>query len=254
MRFVKMEGLANDFVVLEGEATEVTPRLVQELCDRRRGIGADGLLLTHRVDGGASMRYWNADGAAAEMCGNGLRCIAWLAHLRGWAGSELTVSTAIGPRTAWVIAPELVKVELGTTQLLGPCRAAGIEFHRVSVGNPHAVTFVEDPDAQPVEIIGPLLQKEGQFREGTNVEFAGVADARHIRLRVWERGVGETLACGTGAAATAAVAHNLGLTERVVQVALPGGNLDVEIDESRLAWITGPARLVYEGNLAVKDA
>jgi diaminopimelate epimerase len=254
MRFVKMEGLGNDFVVLEGDRAEITSSLVQELCDRRRGIGADGVLQAYRDDGGVGMRYWNADGAAAEMCGNGLRCVAWLAHLRGWAGPEFVVGTAAGPRKAWVIAPEMVRVELGTTELLGPCQAVGLEFHRASVGNPHAVTFVEDVDTQPVETIGPLMQQEIQFPEGTNVEFAQVTDTRRIVMRVWERGVGETLACGTGAAATTAVANHLGLTANKVQVILPGGNLDVEIDESGVAWITGHARLVYEGEWALRDA
>jgi diaminopimelate epimerase len=249
MRFVKMEGLGNDFVVLEGRG-EVTPELVMTLCDRRRGIGADGVLLTYPVEGQVAMSYWNADGGAAEMCGNGLRCVALLAHLRKWVGDAFIISTAVGRRKARVTDADSIKVELGPVRVLDrrPQIVDGADVFRVSVGNPHAVCFVPSDQAADVGSIGPSLQRAALFPGGTNVEFAEVVDRAHLRLRVWERGVGETLACGTGAAASVAVAAQLGLTERSVEVALPGGKLRVEIDDTGTAWITGPARVVFEGS------
>lgn len=245
MEFVKMEGLGNDFVVLQGPLSP-TPDEVAAWCDRRRGIGADGVLV---VGAGETVRmeYWNADGSAAEMCGNGLRCVARFARLRGLVATDaFVVTTPIGPRRVEVRA-STVRAELGAVVVSpGGVEIAGYRAVPVSVGNPHAVVFVDDCYAVPVGAVGPLIETDPAFPGRTNAGFATVIDARHLALRVWERGVGETLACGTGAAAAVAAAHQGGLTGPAVTVRLPGGDLEVEIVEG-VAWIEGPARVVYAG-------
>jgi len=246
MDFVKMEGLGNDFVVFEGPFTP-TPDQVAAWCDRRRGIGADGVLVVTRVDGSTvTMGYWNADGSAAEMCGNGLRCVGRYAVDRGMVdGPGLIVNTPVGPRVVEV--GESVRAQLGPVRSAGnPVEIAGYLLDPIDAGNPHAVVFVADPLAVPVEAAGPLVEGDPAFRERTNVEFATVVSRNRIDLRVWERGVGETLACGSGAAATVASAYTKGLTESVVDVHLPGGVLRVEVIDGE-AWIDGPAREVFAG-------
>jgi diaminopimelate epimerase len=247
MDFVKMEGLGNDFVVLAGPFTP-TSEQVAAWCDRRRGIGADGVLV---VSAGATveMGYWNADGSAAEMCGNGLRCVGRFARLRGLvAADEFVVTTPIGPRRV-VVAEDTVRAELGAVRVdSGSVEIAGYRAIPVSVGNPHAVVFVDDCYAVPIAAAGPLVETDPAFPGRVNAGFATVIDSALIALRVWERGVGETLACGTGAAAAVAAAHSRGLTGGSVTVRLPGGDLRVEIVDGT-AWIEGPARVVYAGSM-----
>ena len=251
MDFVKMEGLGNDFVVVRGPV-DVRPDDVATWCDRRRGVGADGVLVVTPVDDTTvRMDYWNADGSAAEMCGNGLRCVALLARRDGIVSRDVfTVDTAVGPRSAEVREDGTVRVELGAVADLGgdDLELVGLTLTPVSVGNPHAVAIVDDPRTIPVEAVGPIVEGDPAFPDRTNVEFAAVRSRDRIDLRVWERGVGETLACGSGAAASVAVAHRRGLTDAAVTVDLPGGELLVEIVEGA-AWITGPARVVFEGSL-----
>lgn len=247
MEFVKMEGLGNDFVVFEGPFTP-DPQQVAEWCDRRRGIGADGVLVVTGVDSSTvAMGYWNADGSSAEMCGNGLRCVGRFAVVHGLvAGPELTVNTPIGPRSV-VVGEDSVRAQLGPVEAGGdPVELAGYRLDLVDVGNPHAVAFVSDCEAVPVAAAGPLVEGDPAFPGRTNVEFATVVSRNRIDLRVWERGVGETLACGTGAAATVAAAVHNGLTDPKVTVVLPGGALLVEIIDGE-AWIEGPAREVFSG-------
>lgn len=249
MDFVKMEGLGNDFVVVDGPF-EPSAGQVAAWCDRRRGIGADGVLVVTRVDDATvRMGYWNADGSAAEMCGNGLRCVARRAVDIGLVTtSELTVETPAGPRHA-VVSEESVRVELGPVSASGATlRVAGYEVEPASVGNPHVVSVVEDLAAVPVEVAGPSIETAPEFPDRTNVGFASVRSPDSLVLRVWERGVGETLACGTGAAAAVAVAHDRGLTSNRVEVTLPGGALLVEIIDGT-AWIEGPATTVFAGRI-----
>ena len=245
MDFVKMEGLGNDFVVFDGPLVP-TPAQVAEWCDRKRGIGGDGVLV---VTGGETveMGYWNADGSAAEMCGNGLRCVALYAVLRGMVGGdEFTVKTPVGPRRV-VVGEGSVRAELGAVQVgEDTVEIAGYRVIPVSVGNPHAVAFVDDCFAVPIAAAGPLVEFDPAFPGRTNAGFATVVGPDRIDLRVWERGVGETLACGTGAVAAVAAAHARGLTGESVTVRLPGGELRVELVDG-CAWIEGPARVVYAG-------
>jgi len=247
MKFVKMEGLGNDFVVIEGPA-DPYPQEIATWCDRRRGIGADGVLEVTRINGGrVRMRYWNADGGAAEMCGNGLRCVARHAYDRGWVDSEsFTVETAVGPRAVKINADGSVRAFLGTAALGAEVKLAGITVHTVDMGNPHAISWVDDVNVAPVREVGPLLETGDQFPDGTNVEFATISGPNRIDLRVWERGVGETLACGTGAAATAYLAHEQGYVGTSVAIRLRGGELRVDLDDGDV-WIEGPANIVYEG-------
>lgn len=245
MHFVKMQGLGNDFVVLDGPVT-LTAADVAALCDRRRGVGADGVLTVTGGQGTVRMEYWNADGSAAEMCGNGLRCVARYAFDRGLsAAAEFVVDTAVGPRR--VMVGETVTVELGPVDVGESTVVDGAEFRCASVGNPHAVTFVDDAGLADVAGVGPRVERDPRFPRGTNVEFVTVEGEAELRLRVWERGVGETLACGTGAAAAAAVAHALGYVEESVAVRLPGGEARIGLRDG-VAWLSGPAEYAFEGD------
>ncbi|HEX9978739.1 MAG TPA: diaminopimelate epimerase [Acidimicrobiia bacterium] len=248
MDFVKMEGLGNDFVVIEGPYTPTTKE-VESWCDRRRGVGADGVLVITPLDrSSVAMDYWNADGSPAEMCGNGLRCVARYAAAHGMVdSSSFTVETAVGPRHVEV-KQGAVRAQLGPVAVTGnTIDLAGYRLDPMSVGNPHAVAFVDDCYAVPIAAAGALIEGDPAFPERTNVEFATVTGRDRIQVRVWERGAGETLACGSGAAATVAAALRRGFTGPKVTVVLPGGSLEVEMigDE---AWIEGPAVEVFAGS------
>ena len=245
MDFVKMEGLGNDFVVVDGPR-HPSREEIAAWCDRRRGIGADGVLA---VTGGDPVRmdYWNADGSAAEMCGNGLRCVARYAVDRGLApGPEFVIQTPVGPRHV-VVGADSVRAEIGPVKVGGGrVEVAGYQLVPVDVGNPHAVALVKDCYSVPLSAAGPLVETDPAFPGGVNAEFATVIDTKRIALRVWERGAGETLACGTGAVAATAAARTAGLVGDAVTVHLPGGDLRVEMIGD-VAWIEGPARTVFSG-------
>ena len=251
MDFVKMEGLGNDFVVVDGPLAPAAAE-VAAWCDRRRGIGADGLLVvTPESPDRVRMEYWNADGSPAEMCGNGLRCVARHAIAGEMvAGPAFTVATAVGDRPVVLLDDTTVRALIGVFSEDGPApfEVAGYHMESVSVGNPHAVAFVDDCYAVPVTAVGPIVEGDPHFPQRTNVEFATVVSSSRLDLRVWERGVGETLACGTGAAAAAALAHRRGLTGARVTVVLPGGPLVIEIVGDEV-WSEGPARVVFTGTI-----
>ncbi|MXX45331.1 MAG: diaminopimelate epimerase [Acidimicrobiia bacterium] len=194
--------------------------------------------------GGVGMSYFNADGSEAEMCGNGLRCVARLAVDLGMTDRrEFSVDTPLGPRRVKVSSSE-VTAELGPVTVGEQRRIGERDFHLVSVGNPHAVSWVNDLDGIGLEVAGQALQDV--FRGGINVEMARVDSPAGMSMRVWERGVGETNACGTGAVAAAAAGLAQGLTREKVEVRLVGGAAQVTLEEET-SWITGPARLVYRG-------
>lgn len=252
MEFVKTEGLGNDFVLVEGTAPSRAQ--IRLWCDRRTGIGADGLLRVSRSyhpDAVARMEYWNSDGSVAGMCGNGLRCVALYVFERGWTDRRsFAIRTATGLNRVEIVENGAVRVELGPYRVGRQSIMEGLPFTAVDVGNPHAVTFVgtaaEVEDA-PLARVGMALQEHPRFPEGVNVEFA--APTSHgLRVRVWERGAGATHACGTGAAAVAAVAHHERGGGPATEVQLPGGRLGVELIDG-VAWITGPAVMVFSGTV-----
>jgi diaminopimelate epimerase len=249
MKFVKMEGLGNDFIVIEGP-TDPYPQEIASWCDRRRGIGADGVLEVTRKSGDrVGMRYWNADGGIAEMCGNGLRCVARYAYDHDWTdGASFIVDTAVGANQVTVNADGSVRAFLGVPASGNEVEVSGLTVHTVDIGNPHAIAWVADPNEAEVRKLGSQIEAAAVFPNGTNVEFATISGPNRIDLRVWERGVGETLACGTGAAATAHLAHEQGYVGTSVSMRLRGGLLQVELDDAG-AWIEGPANTVFAGEI-----
>jgi diaminopimelate epimerase len=248
--FVKVEGLRNDFIVFDGPLAP-SAEDVRRWCDRRSGIGADGVLVIDPIDPSrVRMRYWNADGGEAEMCGNGLRCVARLAHLREWVASpEFVVETAVGDHPVAVKRDSVVAfVGEPVTFRTGTLQVAGHDVHPFAIGNPHAIVFVDDVEAAPVTTVGPVIEKDPMFPNRTNVEFVEVLDEGGIKVRVWERGVGETMASGTGATAAAYVAHTVADVPAPVAVQLRGGILMVSFDEEG-AWMEGPAEIVFSGSV-----
>jgi diaminopimelate epimerase len=262
LSFFKYEGLGNDFIVVEvGDARDLPSGCATRLCDRHFGIGADGVLLilpARSPESTARMEVINADGSIPEICGNGLRCVAvHLARARGIRGGTVRVETDAGPRSCLLEDAHgegMVTVDMGAVRVLGDRSVQLDEQERtltfVDVGNPHAILFGTFTRCD-VEQIGPRLAIDSAFPGGTNVEFARVTgDA--IELTVWERGVGVTLACGTGACATVAAACAKGFAPRnaPVVVRLPGGDLTVTIDDASRATMRGPARHVFSGTIA----
>ena len=278
MRFEKWHGIGNDFVMLADpdDRLTLTPETVRALCDRRFGIGADGVIRVAPGPDGTHlfMDYMNSDGSLGEMCGNGIRCLALFAREHQLAvGDELKVATRAGVRTVW-IEGDRVRVDMGApifepTKI--PVRWEGtdalhakielddqtIEATVLSVGNPHAVTFVDEPDAVDVPAIGSAIETHEMFPNGTNVEFVRVESPTRVRMRVWERGSGQTLACGTGAAAVAVASRLRGSVEESMTVALPGGDLEVEwagsLAEEAPIFMSGPAVEAFSGELDLSD-
>ena len=274
MRFTKMHGAGNDYIYLDA-FTETVPQDVSQLAvamsDRHTGVGADGVIVIGPSNiAEARMQIWNADGTSAEMCGNGLRCVAkYLFDRQRVAGPEFTIETEAGMKSVWVEAADgiahRVRVSLGTplleaanipTLLPGdpplnvPLDVGGRQMwvSSLSMGNPHAVVIVEEPGDDWVLKIGPQIERHPQFPNRTNVEFVKVLSREEITLRVWERGSGETLACGTGAAAAVVACGLLNLTAHQVRCRLPGGVLDVDWNQGdNQVYLTGPAVEVFQG-------
>lgn len=256
--FEKYEGLGNDFVVVRGGATSLDDVDVRSICDRHFGVGADGVLLVGppRSEGAAaSMVVRNADGSRPEMCGNGLRCVAlFVASSMGESSLSLGIDTDAGLLGCAIDAP-LVTIDMGTLVDEGATSldVAGrtLALARASIGNPHAITF-EPHDDDAIDAVGPAVATHAAFAKGTNVEFARLADDGAIDLVVWERGVGRTLACGTGACATAFAACLAGARAfgEWIVVRLPGGELEVRVDKGTYrAHMRGPAKRVFRGEL-----
>lgn len=261
MQFVKYEGTGNDFVVLQGDAAlAFDPRHAAAVCDRHFGVGADGVLLVLPPESPgavARMRVINADGSEPEMCGNGLRCVALaVAESRGAERAvELLLDTGAGPKLCRVERRERgaeVSVDMGAVRWVErrtlELDGEAITVDVVDAGNPHAILF-GDFDAAERARLGPRIETHASFPRRTNVEFARIVDSGHLELVVWERGVGFTLACGTGACATAVAAWHAGVvTADPLEVRLPGGALRIgRIQES--IGMRGPARRVFSGRL-----
>lgn len=242
-QFIKMQGLGNDFVVLEGPLS-LKVEEISELCDRRFGVGADGVLVVTNLEP-VRMEYWNADGSPAEMCGNGLRCVARYAYDKGWSRDRnFVVQTPVGTRRVRVLE-DGVEVELARPSVTGHRTLEGERYHLVDVGNPHAVVIVDDPAA--VDVAGQGSKVQAEFDGGTNVEFI-TATSDGVKMRVWERGVGETMACGTGMVAAAFVASKTDGLESPVSVQVPGGTGVVTFRDG-VAWLKGPAEYSFRGSV-----
>ncbi len=257
MKFFKYQGLGNDFIVIDERdlAFAPEPHWVQQLCDRHFGIGADGVLLTGEREGLPSMTVYNADGSIAEMCGNGLRCVAryWVEHRHYPA--PMTIHTGAGPKK--ISVDSNICIEMGEASDLGECPASITDpalprsGRSISMGNPHWV-FEGDFTAEDRARLAPLLAADPQFKEGVNVSFAQLKQEVPrpvIELFVYERGVGWTLACGTGATATAAAFWaRQRIDQSEVEIHLPGGALRIK-KEGRKLFLEGPAKEVFRGEI-----
>ena len=277
MRFSKMHGAGNDFVVLDLRDGVPPPdaALARLLGDRRKGVGCDQILTIEPPrSAGAVAAYgiWNSDGSSAIQCGNGARCVAaWLVRDGTARGGRFVVDSPAGTHAVDALGDGMYRIEMGLP-VFEPARiplhgfaaaqdgyaleVAGrtVRFAALAVGNPHAVVEVDDVDHAPVEAVGPALQRHAAFPASVNVGFAQVQSRQRIRLRVFERGAGETLACGSGACAAAVALMRRGLVDREVEVALPGGNLRINWRDDRAPiTMAGPTAFVFEGELAHMD-
>jgi diaminopimelate epimerase len=277
LKFTKMQGVGNDFVVLDGvtQSVPLTPALAKKMADRHFGIGCDQILLVEKPDPagsalGADFRYriWNADGGEVEQCGNGARCFARFVRDHGLTDKdEIRVKTLSGLITPRLESDGQVTVDMGAP-IFEPARIPfsadvaaivhaldvdrrTVQISALSMGNPHAVQVVDDVDAAPVLTEGPLIERHARFAQRVNVGYMQVLDRGRIRLRVFERGAGETLACGTGACAAVVAGIRRGLLDSPVRVQTRGGELTIRWDGADNAlsavFMTGPAVTVFEG-------
>ena len=277
MKFTKMHGCGNDYIYVDGSkeqiAAEDKPALVKRLSDRHFGIGGDGVIFINpSKEADFEMEMYNMDGTRAEMCGNGIRCVAKFVYDKGLTDQRNVSIVSCGKVKYLELNVEngkvsTVKVNMGAPVLKAsdiPVIADGEEVISerievgeeiynmtcVSMGNPHAVVFVKDVASLPLEKIGPMFENHIRFPKRINTEFVKVLDSETIEMRVWERGTGETLACGTGACASAVACVLNGLTGEEVTVKLLGGNLQIRWDRSEnLVYMTGPASTVFEGEI-----
>jgi diaminopimelate epimerase len=271
MRFVKAHGAGNDFVLIPDleDRVVLTPPFVRALCAQHTGFGADGVIRIAppaEREGEVFMDYWNADGSIAEMCGNGVRCVAKYVMDRGMvAGETVGVSTRGGVKLVRITQrwndgtvataavdmgppspPRQRQVDVSPAPLAR--ERVAVTVTTLSMGNPHAVVLVDDIARAPVTLWGPEIEHDDAFPERTNVEFIAVPARDLVMGRIWERGVGETLASGTGASAMAVAAHALGLADQRVKVDLPGGKLAIDWTSGSV-WVEGPAVEVAHGEL-----
>ena len=274
LEFTKMHGLGNDFVVIDaiGQAVALTRDQIRFIADRHLGVGCDQLLLVEspdRPDVEFRYRIFNADGGEVEQCGNGARCFARFVHDKRLTDKNpITVSTNTGvielteqedgqvtvnmgvPRFAPRDIPFIANHQAERYVVVLPSQ--DVEIGAVSMGNPHAVLLVDDVQHAPIQTWGPLLENHERFPRRANVGFMQIVDTLNIKLRVFERGVGETQACGTGACAAVAVGRTWGLLQERVNVNLPGGQLMVQwAGEGEPVWMTGPAESVFEGRISL---
>lgn len=277
MKFTKMQGCGNDYVYVDGSRERIPqekkPELVRRLSDRHFGIGGDGVIFINPSDeADFEMEMYNADGTRAEMCGNGIRCVGKFVYDKGLTNkTDITVISAGKVRYLTLFLENgkvgRVRVNMGAPELTAnmvpvvcdkeqavdePIRVEGKEYRMtcVSMGNPHAVVFLDSVETLDIEKVGPYFERHERFPNRVNTEFAEVLDEGTVLMRVWERGTGETLACGTGACATAVACILNGRTKERVTVRLLGGTLEIFWDrEADLVYMTGPAETVFEGEI-----
>ena len=277
IEFTKYHGLGNDFILIDNRTSPdpvITSKQAVQLCDRHFGIGADGVIFALPGQDGTdyTMRIFNSDGSEPEMCGNGIRCLAqFIADLEGKSTqeSQYRIHTLAGVMTPKIKSDGKVTVDMGMPRLLAaeipttlgaadekviaqPLEVADATWlvTCVSMGNPHCITFVEDVAAIPLENIGPQFEHHPVFPKRTNTEFIQVVRPDYLKMRVWERGAGITLACGTGACATVVAGVLTGKSDRIATVELPGGCLEIEWSEiDQRVYMTGPAERVFAGQI-----
>lgn len=273
MKFTKMHGIGNDYIYVNCFEEKIADpsRLSLVMSKQHYGVGSDGLILIGPSDtADFSMRIFNSDGSEADMCGNGIRCLGKYVYDRGLTDkTELTVSTMGGLKKLWLtveggkvvrvradmgmpeLTPAKIPVDVDAEQVMQyPLQILGktLPITCVSMGNPHAVIFVTDPDAIDLPVVGGMIEHHPLFPRRTNVEFVRVIRRDMLQMRVWERGAGETLACGTGACASLVAAVMNGLADRCAQIKLAGGNLQLEWnEEDNHVYQTGPATFVFDG-------
>lgn len=277
MRFTKMHGCGNDYIYIDGEkekiAQEKKPALVRFLSDRHFGIGGDGVIFINpSTEADFEMEMYNADGSRGEMCGNGIRCVGKYVYDKGLT-DKITISVISAGKIKYLDMKvdqervKSVKVNMGAPEFTAknipvicdretavnePIIVAGKEYHMtcVSMGNPHAVVLLEDVEQLEIEKIGPYFEKHVRFPNRINTEFVRIIDRCHVQMRVWERGTGETLACGTGCCATVAACIVNGLTNNKVAVKVLGGEILIEWDRrENCIYMTGPAETVFDGEI-----
>lgn len=275
--FSKYQAIGNDFIIIDDlkKRLRLSPEHVIRLCDRHFGIGADGLILIRPSEKSSfAMAYYNADGSAAEMCGNGIRCLGKYVYDHSLTPkNDLLIETGAGDREISLIREGEVVVEVRVDMggprfkrqeipMLGDqdaevinqaldIKEATLQITCLSIGNPHCVIFVENTENVGVGKVGPIIERLPVFPERTNVEFVQLVGPRELKVRVWERGVGETLACGTGACASVVASVRNNFSGRKVTVHLRGGDLKVEWSENNHVYLTGPAEEVFRGVIEV---
>ncbi len=258
MRFEKWQGLGNNYLIVRRDQwlIRITPERAQLLCDPHFGVGGDGILEIDHELGRPRMTVWNPDGSIAENCGNGIRMVGRHLARRGDLPADGIVETGGGPAHVVVLPDRRVRVGMGRAVFPDgegfdtmTTDDGDLEFAVVTTGNPHAI-FPHDDPADAVLRLGPGIEVDPRFPNRTNVEFVRLDGPSEITMRVWERGVGETMACGTGACASAVAAVRLAGRVSPVTVHLKGGDLQVAVDDDLEMTMTGPAELVYEGNLS----
>lgn len=263
IKFEKWQGLGNDFVILKDE--KATPELAKELCDRNFGIGADGLFsIKETNEADIAWDFYNSDGSIAQMCGNGIRCFAKYAYENGYVNKKkFSVMTLRGTVIPEILDGGLVKVDMGEPVLCAEkipvitkdpmnFEVEGYMASAVSMGNPHCLIFTEEDGEILAKKDGRKIETSKIFPEKTNVEFINVISPSKIKVNVWERGCGITLACGTGACASTVAGIKKGLLENKVEVLLPGGTLYIEW-EGKNVFMTGPALKSFEGTYFHKN-
>ncbi|WNZ22235.1 diaminopimelate epimerase [Leptolyngbya sp. NK1-12] len=277
IEFVKYHGLGNDFILIDNRHSPepcLTPEQAVAWCDRHFGIGADGVIFALPGQDGTdyTMRIFNSDGSEPEMCGNGIRCLAkFIADLDNQFEATYRIHTLAGVITPKLNSDGQVTVDMGVPRLLAaeipttltaadakvvdvPLQVAEKTWQVtcVSMGNPHCITFVEDVIAIPLEAIGPQFEHHLAFPQRTNTEFIEVVNPNYLKMRVWERGAGITLACGTGACASLVAGVLNSKCDRRATIELPGGCLEIEWADNQRLYMTGPATRVFEGVLSSK--
>ena len=253
MRYTKMHGIGNDYLFVFGEVPANAAQLAVKYSNRQSGIGSDGMIYIGSSEiADFSMRIFNADGSEAKMCGNGIRCVARFVREKGYTDKdELTVETLSGVKHLLIdgggVTVDMGKAEISDDLMLD----LGFECTPVSVGNPHAVIFTDDVALILLRDIGPKIECNKAFHGRVNVEFVSVVGDNELRMRVWERGSGETLACGTGACASAAAAVSKGLCRKdePIKVHLDGGDLEITVKNDFTCLMRGPSEFVSEGEI-----